>query len=53
MPFNKVSDKVARKSEINGENNVEKSKLILEEANTILNKDNLIIDPLSTDGKLY
>ena len=54
VPFNKINEKVARKCDKIGDNkldNLGNSKLILEEANMIVNKSNLKIDTLSTDGK--
>lgn len=56
--LNKINEKVARTYNkiANGKTeNFEKSKIMLDEANNILSKNNLKIDALSTEGmkKLY
>jgi hypothetical protein len=53
--LNKCTDKVAKLSEKISENkneNLGNPKLILEEANTILNKNKLKLESLSTGGKI-
>jgi hypothetical protein len=52
MPVINAPDKMARKCGITSEKNVDKSKLILGEAGLILNKNNIKLDSLSTDGNL-
>ena len=52
MPVINIPDKLARNSGITSDKNVEKSKLILGEASLILNKNNIKLDSLSTDGNL-